>query len=63
MSKSSITKKRTVSIRGVLDISVEDNQVYVQLEDSENAMPLAEVIQDFDDCEVSLSINESIDLA
>ena len=63
MSKSSITKKRTVSIRGVLDISVEDNQVYIQLEDSENAMSLAEVIQDFDNCEVSLSINESIDLA
>jgi hypothetical protein len=63
MAKSSITKKRTVSIHGILDIAKEDNQIFVQIEDSDEVKSLAEILQEFDNCEVSLSVNESIDLA
>ena len=63
MSKSSITKKRTVSIKGVLDISKDDNQIYVLIEDSDEPMALADILQDFDNAEVAISVGESVDIA
>lgn len=62
MSKA-ITKKKSVSIRGVLEISKADNQIFVCVEDGGEAMPLADILQDFDNAEVSMSVTESVDIA
>ena len=57
-----ITKKKAISIKCVLDISKDDNQISVVIEDGE-AMALADILQDFDNCEVAISVTESVDLA
>ena len=57
-----ITKKKAISIKGVLDILKEDNQINVVIEDGE-AIALADILQDFDNCEVTISVTESVDLA
>lgn len=57
-----ITKKKAISVKGVLDILKEDNQINVVIEDGE-AIALADVLQDFDNCEVTISVTESVDLA
>lgn len=57
-----ITKKKTISIKGILDISQENNQIYVET-DSGEALPLADILQDFDGADVAISVSESIDLA
>lgn len=57
-----ITKKKAISIKGVLDILKEDNQINVVIEDGE-AIALADVLQDFDNCEVAINVTESVDLA
>lgn len=63
MAKANITKKKSISVHGILDIAKEDNQIFVQIEDSDEVKSLAEILQEFDNCEVSLFVNESIDLA
>jgi hypothetical protein len=62
MAKANITKKKAVSIKGVLDILSEDNQINVVIEDGE-AMSLAGILQDFDNCEVTINVAESVDIA
>jgi hypothetical protein len=57
-----ITKKKAISVKGVLDILKEDNQINVVIEDGE-AIALADVLQDFDNCELTISVTESVDLA
>lgn len=57
-----ITKKKGISIKGVLDVASDDNQIYVLIEDGE-VMSLAELLRDFSDCEVAISVTESVDLA
>lgn len=57
-----ITKKKTISIKGILDISQENNQIYVET-DSGEALSLADILQDFDGADVTISVSESIDLA
>ena len=57
-----ITKKKAIAIRGVLEISKGDNQISVVIEDGE-AMALADILQDFDNCEVAINVTESVDLA
>lgn len=57
-----ITKKKAISIKGVLDISKDDNQIYVVIEDGET-MALADLLQDFENCEVAMSVTESVDFA
>ena len=57
-----ITKKKAISVKGVLDILKEDNKINVVIEDGE-AIALADVLQDFDNCEVTISVTESVDLA
>lgn len=63
MGKANITKKRNISIKGVLDVNKEDNKIYVDIEDSDEPMSLADLLQDFDNCEISMTVGESIDLA
>ena len=63
MGKANITKKRNISIKGVLDVNKEDNKIYVDTEDSDEPMSLADLLQDFDNCEISMTVGESIDLA
>lgn len=63
MAKANITKKRTVSIKGVLDINKDDNQIYVLIEDSDEPMALADILQDFDNAEVAINVGESVDIA
>lgn len=63
MGKANITKKRNISIKGVLDVNKEDNKIYVDIEDSNEPMSLADLLQDFDNCEISMTVGESIDLA
>lgn len=63
MSKSSMaTKKTTVSLKGVLNIDADEKIIYIVNEDGE-ATPISEYLEAFNNCEVSLSVNESIDLA
>ena len=57
-----ITKKKAIFIKGVLDILKEDNQINVVIEDGE-VMALADILQDFDNCEVAINVTESVDLA
>lgn len=57
-----ITKKKAISVKGVLDILKENNQINVVIEDGE-AIALADVLQDFDNCEVAINVTESVDLA
>lgn len=63
MGKANITKKRNISIKGVLDVNKEDNKIYIDIEDSDEPMALADLLQDFDNCEISMTVGESIDLA
>lgn len=57
-----ITKKSTINIKGVLDINKADNQIMVIIEDGET-MALADLLQDYENAEVSISVSESLDLA
>lgn len=63
MAKSNITKKRSLNIKGVVDICKEDNTIYVSCEDNAEAFSLADLLQDFDGAEVTISVTESVDLA
>lgn len=56
------SKNTTVNLHGVLDVSVEDNIIYIVNEDGE-AKALADYLNQFDNCEVSMSVKESVDLA
>lgn len=61
MAKANITKKKSVSIKGVLDIT--DKGINIIIEDSGEPMSLADILQDFDNAEVSISVGESVDVA
>lgn len=57
-----ITEKKSISIKGVLDINKDDNQIYVVIEDGE-ATALADLLVGYDNCEVAMNVSESVDLA
>ena len=57
-----ITKKKAISIKGVIEMAKDENQIYVTIEDGET-MALADLLQDFEGCEVTMSVTESVDLA
>lgn len=57
-----ITKKKSLSVKGILDISKEDNQVYVVIEDGET-WALADLLNGYDDSEVTINVTESVDIA
>ena len=57
-----ITKKKSISIKGILGIDPDNGSIYIEVEDGE-VKPLGELLADFDGCEVSASVTESIDIA
>lgn len=62
MAKSAITKKNSISIKGILNIDTDGNTVVVETEDGE-AFELAALLTDFNGSEVAISVGESIDIA
>jgi arginine repressor len=62
MGKANVTRKNSLSIKGVLNVDVSDNTVVVEIEDGE-AMELASLLEDFNGSDVSISVGESIDIA
>lgn len=62
MSKANIVEKKTISIKGVLDIDEENNTIIVEIEDGE-AMTLANILSNFNGAEVTMSVAESNDIA
>ena len=62
MGKANITKKRNISIKGVLDVNKDDNQIYIIIEDGET-WALSDLLNDYNDSEVVISVSESIDFA
>lgn len=59
---SKIFKKRSLSIKGVLNVNGDENKIFVEIEDGEQ-IKLADLVQEYDGSEVSISINESVDIA
>lgn len=57
-----ITKKKSISIKGVLQISKDNDEIYVEVEDGET-LSLARLLADFDSCEVAVNVTESVELA
>ena len=57
-----ITKKKAISIKGILSIDFDNKAVYVEVEDGE-MLDLSDLLKDFDGCEVSASVSESIEVA
>lgn len=62
MAKANITEKKSVSIKGILNVDKADNTIVVELEDGE-AMELASILQNFDGVEVAMSVTNSVDIA
>ena len=62
MAKSAITKKNSISIKGILNIDTDENKVVVETKDGE-AFELATLLADFNGSEVAISVGESIDIA
>lgn len=57
-----ITKKKSISIKGILDVNKDDNQIYIIIEDGET-WALSDLLNDYNDSEVVISVSESIDFA
>lgn len=57
-----ITKKKSISIKGILDVNKDDNQIYIIIEDGET-WTLSDLLNDYSDSEVVISVSESIDFA
>lgn len=58
---ASIQKKKTTSIKAVLDIN-EDGNIFLLVEDVEDAINLKDVIADYNKEEVKITICQSNDL-
>ncbi len=59
---SKVVKKKSLSIKGVLNVNKDENTILVEIEDGET-LELADLAQEYDGSEVSISINESVDIA
>lgn len=59
---SKIVKKKSLSIKGILNVNGDENKILVEIEDGE-PIKLADLVQEYDGSEVSISINESVDIA
>ena len=55
------TKKNTLTIKGIYNI--EDNKIFVEIEDVETPVDLAEVSAEFQGKEVTLTIAQNTELA
>ncbi len=59
---SKVVKEKSLLIKGVLDVNKDDNTIFVEIEDG-RTLGLADLAQEYDGSEVSISINESVDIA
>lgn len=59
---SKVVKKKSLSIKGVLNVNKDENTILVEIEDGET-LELADLAQEYDGSEVSISINESVNIA
>lgn len=59
---SKVVRKKSLSIKGVLNVNKDENTILVEIEDGET-LELADLAQEYDGSEVSISINESVDIA
>lgn len=59
---SKVVRKKSLSIEGVLNVNKDENTILVEIEDGET-LELADLAQEYDGSEVSISINESVDIA
>lgn len=57
-----IVKKSSLSIKGILNVNRADNKILVEIENDE-PIKLADLVQEYDGSEVSISIGESTDIA
>lgn len=56
-----IVKKNSLSIKGVLNVNTNDNKILVEIENDE-PIKLADLLQGYDGSDVSISVNESVDI-
>ncbi len=57
-----ITKKKSINIKGILEVSKDNDEIFVAVEDGET-FSLGRLLEDFDNCEVAISVTESVDFA
>lgn len=57
-----ITKKKSINIKGILEVSKDDGEVFVSVEDGDE-YSLGDLLKDFSNCEVAISVTESVDFA
>lgn len=55
---SKISKKKSISLKGIVSIT-EDNQIVFEVEDMPEVVELANLLDDFDGQEISLSVNQT----
>ena len=55
---SKISKKKSISLKGIVSIT-EDNQIIFEVEDMPEVVELANLLEDFNGQEISLSINQT----
>lgn len=55
---SKISKKKSISLKGIVSIT-EDNQIIFEVEDMPEVVELANLLDDFDGQEISLSVNQT----
>lgn len=53
-----ISKKKSISLKGIVSIT-EDNQIIFEVEDMPEVVELANLLDDFDGQEISLSVNQT----
>lgn len=60
----SVVRKKSIDIKGTLSIVGNEDDaknIYIECEDSDDPLVLADLIKSFDGCEVTISVKESID--
>ena len=53
-----ISKKKSISLKGIVSIT-EDNQIVFEVEDMPEVVELANLLEDFNGQEISLSVNQT----
>ena len=53
-----ISKKKSISLKGIVSIT-EDNQIVFEVEDIPEVVELANLLEDFNGQEISLSVNQT----
>lgn len=62
MAKANIVEKKSISIKGILNVDADENNIIVEVEDGE-AFELATLLSKFDGSEVAISVGDSKDIA